>query len=67
MSDLMNKAVAVLLGIIGLIVAGTVILQATAVNGFSNSGVYIGTLPVLILGFVTVGIAIKIFKEAYGG
>lgn len=57
----------VLTGIIGLIVVATVIFSASAANGFSNNGVNLGALTILILGFVSVGFAIKIFQKAYNG
>jgi hypothetical protein len=59
MSDLMNKGVQVLVGVIAIIVAATAIAS-------TNSAV-VGTLAWLVLGFVVVGLAIRVFKEAYGG
>lgn len=59
MADLMDKGVQVLVGIIALIVA----VQAIA----STNSAAVGALAWLVLTFVGVGLAIRIFKEAYSG
>lgn len=57
MSDLINKGIGVVLGIIALIIAVTAIAT-------TNSAV-VGTLAWTVLGFVSVGLAVGILIQAF--